>query len=144
MGSCISSVHKLGDGENSYSMICFDGTDFWILNDCGDLFTIWNKYRGIIDRVNLTYAGRFHHIFCVGDAIWRIPCNGNLTCDVIYKNNRKVNNPIQLQVKENEQRSVNRFFKTNDAALCIKKQNESIFVYSTQRDSCLLYTSRCV
>jgi hypothetical protein len=139
MNLCVSIIHKIGTDHNSYSNICHDGTNFWILHSLGDAVTIWNKDDGIVKVLDFESVSKYAHIFNVDGTILRVPCKGDLICDFIdtkqgYARTRKI-----LQPPRDAESGLDRLLPDNNAVLGAKANAGKLYIYSTKSDSLLTY-----
>lgn len=138
-------LYKIDEDSIGFSGICYDGNKFWILNCLGDRMIIWDKDKGIIDRIQVQRRGRYSCFFFFRKGIMRVPCKGRLTCDRVDPISHDMTT-IDLELESNEWSGISSAFEENSAAFCAKASNDTFFVYSTRRDALCLYdeTGTCL
>ncbi len=145
METCSTFLYKIGGEDIGFSGICYDGKRFWILNRIGDRMIIWDKDKGIIDRIQVKKRGRYNSFFFFRKGIMRVPCKGRLICDRIDPISYDMIT-VDLELEENKRSGISNAFEENSAAFCAKISGDILSVYSTRRDALCLFdeTGNCL
>jgi hypothetical protein len=96
------SVHRIGNQNNAFSAVCFDGTDYWFAPRGNGAIVRWNPITKTC--IELTHFpkgyipcfGSYLSILAAGNDIWMFPCFANKVVKINRSNNEiSVGEPFQ-------------------------------------------------
>lgn len=69
----------VSEGDQGYSDICFDGTDFWLSSRMGNYVTCWNEQTGQCRKIDGVWSDStyFSQIEYYDGKVWVLPKEGN-------------------------------------------------------------------